>query len=78
MNNLIDSIQTSNITIYITAKCESCNFKRYSVSIRNNHFSNNAGYQTLQHLVRHQDHIMTLAKQRYKISEWLDSIVKID
>jgi hypothetical protein len=78
MNNPIDSIQTTSITIYITAKCESCNFKRYNVSIRNNHFSNYDGYQTLQHLVKHQDHIMTLANQRYKISEWLHSIVKID
>ena len=63
-------------TIHVIAKCDNCNFKRYNVSITNDHFSNNAGFQTLQHLVKHTDHTISLNGKKYKINKTLDSIIE--
>ena len=61
----------------VIAKCENCNFKRYNISITNDHFSNNAGFQTLQHLVKHTDHIISVNGKKYKINKTLDSIIEV-
>ena len=74
MNNIEEN---NNKTIYVIARCEACSFKRYSVSIKNEHFNNNAGYQTLQHLIKHQDHTITLNGKRYKLSKTIYSLIPI-
>jgi hypothetical protein len=46
--------------IFVRAECENCSFKRNNIEIEGRRFNNNAGYITIIHLAKHNDHIIRL------------------
>ena len=46
--------------IFVRSECENCFFRRNDIEIEGTRFNNNAGYTTINHLKKHNDHIIRL------------------
>ena len=46
--------------IFVRVECANCSFKRNNIEIEGTQFNNNAGYITISHLEKHNDHIIRL------------------
>ena len=52
---------------FVNVECQECHFKRISVGLSNDKFTDNKGYQVIIHLIRHPEHVVRIiGKSVYK------------
>ena len=65
--------------MFVTGICQNCHFKRVIVTLRDDKFVDNKGFQVMQHLTKHPDHTVKLVSYKgyslYKLQN--DKLVKI-
>ena len=52
---------------FVDAECQGCRFKRISIGLSDDKFTDNKGYQVIIHLIRHPEHVVRIiGKNVYK------------
>jgi hypothetical protein len=48
---------------FVDVRCQYCQFKRRSVGLSGDKFTDNKGYQVTQHLIKHPDHVIRIVSK---------------